>query len=167
MPVYPNTEEESTPSINEQIRSTPAVVDAGSPESPYRERITTHAPPLRSHESSGHTMSTQTLVMTTEVISRTIVPNNDDDATNHVQQQDPQHIRDTFNIALGRAPGGPGGPGGPNRPRGPNDPYGGPDPVPPTHLIPIQPAGDLKPVGIPPLIFDGDRTHADAFLQEL
>src|SRR5712671_6272266 len=141
-------------------------------------------------------MSTQTLATNTEIISRTIVPGGDD-PPDPGQHENPQHIRDTFDIALGRAPGGPAGPGGPGgpagpggpggpagpggpggpagpggpgRPGGPNDPYGGPPgpaAIPPTHLIPIQPVGDLKPAGIPPLLFDGDRTRADAFIQEL
>ncbi len=67
-------------------------------------------------------------------------------------------------------PGGPGGPGGPEGPGGPNNPYGGPnDPgaIPPTHLIPIQPGGDLKPAGIPPLLFDGNRTCTDTFIRKL
>src|SRR5216683_2081967 len=108
-------------------------------------------------------MSTQTLVTNTEIISQTLVPGGDDPSV-RTQHENPQHIRDTFDIALGRAPGGPG------RPGGPNDPYGGPnDPgaIPPTHLIPVQPAGDLKPAGIPPLLFDGDRTRANAFIREL
>ena len=81
-----------------------------------------------------------------------------------VPHKNPHHIQDTFDIALGRAPGGPGGPGGPNDPFGePNDPGA----IPPAHLIPIPPGGDLKPAGIPPLIFDGNRTHADTFIREL
>src|SRR5216683_1875324 len=114
-------------------------------------------------------MSTQTLAMTTEVITRTLVPGRDDPSPG-AQHENPQHIRDTFNIALGRAPGGPGRPGGPGGPGGPGDPYGNPNepgPIPPAHLIPIQPAGDLKPAGIPPLLFDGDGTRADAFIREL
>jgi len=114
-------------------------------------------------------MSTQTLATNTEIISRTLVPGGDDPPAG-TQHENPQHIRDTFNITLGQAPGGPNGPGGPGGPRGPNDPYGGPNgpgAIPPTHLIPIQPTGDLKPVGIPPLLFDSDRTRADAFIQEL
>src|SRR6266853_995779 len=108
------------------------------------------------------TMSTQTLVTNTETISRTIVPGGDN-PPDPVQHENLQRIHDTFDIALGRAPGGPGGPGGPG------DPYGNPNepgPIPPAHLIPIQPAGDLKPAGIPPLLFDGDRTHTDAFIRE-
>src|SRR5712671_6110308 len=114
-------------------------------------------------------MSTHNLATNTETISRTIVPGGDD-PPEPVQHENPQHIRDTFDIALGRAPGGPDGPGGPGGSGGPNDPYGGPPgpaPIPPAHLIPIQPVGDLKPAGVPPLLFDGDRTRADAFICEL
>src|SRR6266851_565270 len=68
-PVYPDTEEESTPSLNVQIRSSLAVVDASGPGSPHRERISSHSTPIRRYKSSGHTMSTQTLALTTEVIS--------------------------------------------------------------------------------------------------
>jgi len=117
-------------------------------------------------------MSTQTLATNTEIISRTLVPGGDNPSV-RTQHENPQHIRDTFDIALGRAPGGPSGPGGPGGPGGlggPDDPYGGPHnlgAIPPAHLIPIQPAGDLKPAGIPPLLFDGDRTCTDAFIREL
>ncbi len=110
-------------------------------------------------------MSIQTIATTTEVISQTIVSGGDDEPPPSNQHQNPQHIRDTFNIALGRAPGGPGGPGGPE---GPRDPHRGPNipgGIPPAYLIPIQPTGDLKPAGIPPLIFNRDRTHADAFIK--
>ncbi len=70
MPIYPDTEEEeSALSINVQIRGTPAIIDTSSPGSPHRERITSQNTPIRRHESSGHTMSTQTLATTTEVIS--------------------------------------------------------------------------------------------------
>src|SRR5216683_3323922 len=99
-------------------------------------------------------MSTQTLATNTETISRTIVPGGDD-SPDPVQHENPQHIRDTFDIALGRAPGGPDGPGGPGGSGGPNDPYGGGPPrpaaIPPIHLIPSQPAADLNPSRMPPL----------------
>ena len=114
-------------------------------------------------------MSTQTLATNTKIISHTIVSGGDD-SPNPAQHKNPQHIRDTFDIALGRALGGPNSPGGPGRPGGPGDPYGNPNnpgAIPPAHLIPIQPTGDLKPAGIPPLLFDGDRMRADAFIREL
>jgi hypothetical protein len=81
------------------------------------------------------------------------------------QIQNPQRIRDTFNITLGRASRPPNRPGGPGRPRGP----GGPEepPVPPAHLIPIQPAGELKQAGMTPKVCDRERTKAEAFLREL
>ncbi len=115
-------------------------------------------------------MSTQTMVTITEIISRTIAPrgNNNPPPPLHTSNhhQNPQHIRDTFDIALRRAlggPGGPGGPGDPHSPRGPNISGG----IPPAHLIPIQPGTDLKPAGIPPIIFNGDHTCADAFICKL
>jgi len=166
-PVYPNTEDKSTPSIDIQIRSTPAVIDASGLGSPHRERNSQQGTPINRTNSDTHcsaTMSIQTLVMATEVISCTLVPGGDDEPPPSMQHQNPQHIRDTFDITLGRAPrgsGGPGGPGGPEGPGGPRDPFGGPNApgaIPLTHLIPIQPAGDLKPAGILPLLFDGDRT---------
>jgi len=163
MPAYPDTEDESTPLIDVQIRSTPAVVKTSSPGSPHRERGTQQGTPIGYHAHSSHTMSTQTLAMTTEVISRTLAPTDNEPPTS-TQHENPHHIRDTFDIALGQAPGGPSGP------RGPNNPFGGPNNlgvIPPTHLIPIQPTEDLKTVGIPPLLFNGDRTHADAFIREL
>ncbi len=117
-------------------------------------------------------MSIQTLATSTETIARTIVPGGDgsspppDPSNTH---QNPQHIRDTFNIALGRTlggPGSPGDPGGHDRPGGPGGPneLGG---IPLAHLIPIHPAADLKPAGIPPNIFNGDQTCTDAFIHEL
>ncbi len=161
-PIYPDTEDESVPSINEQIRSTPAIVDMSGPGSPHRERNTHQGTPIGCNAHGSHTMSTQTLVTMTEVISRTLVPGGDDKPPHiSMQYKNPQHIRDTFNIALGQAPGGPSGPRGPGGPSGSGDPFGGPNnpgAIPPTHLIPIQPTGDLKPAGIPPLIFHGDRT---------
>jgi hypothetical protein len=78
------------------------------------------------------------------------------------QTQDPQQIRDTFDIALGWAPRSPNRPGGPGGPGGPGEP-----PVPPAHLIPIQPAGELKQASMTPQPFDGERTKAEAFLREL
>ncbi len=168
-PVYPDTEDESTPSIDIQIRSLQAIVEADSPGSPHRKRSGQQGTPIRTNANCSFAMSTQTLATNTETISRTIVPGGDD-PPNPVQHENPQHIRNTFDIALGRAPGGPDGPGGPGGPGGPNDPYGGPPgqaAIPPAHLILIQPTGDLKLAGIPPLLFDGDRTRADAFVREL
>ena len=109
-------------------------------------------------------MSTQTMVKTMETISQTIVPKGDNSAppppntSNH--HQNPQHIRDTFDTAFGRAPGGPRGPRGPGNPHGP----GG---IPPAHLIPIQPGADLKPAGIPLIIFDRDHMCTDTFMHKL
>src|SRR6266851_5764636 len=167
-PTYPDTEDESTPSIDVQIRSSRAIVEADSPGSPYRERSDHQGTPVRTNANRSFAMSTQTLATNTETISRTIVPG-DDEPSVPAPHENPQHIHDTFNIALGRAPGGPDGPGGPGGPGGPNDPHGGPHVpvIPPGHLIPIHPVGDLKPAGVPPLLFDGDRTHADAFIHEL
>ena len=166
-PVYPDTDEESIPSIDVQIRSTPVVIEPSGLGSPHRERNTQQGAPTYwtdSHTCNSTTMSTQTLVMTTEVISHTLVPGGDDEPPPSNQHQNPQHIRDTFDIALGQASGGPRGPEGPGDPfRGPNTSGG----IPPAHLIPIQPAGDLKPVGIPPLLFHSDRTQADGFIREL
>jgi hypothetical protein len=68
------------------------------------------------------------------------------------QPQDPQHIRDIFDVALGRAPCPPNGPGGPGGPGGPE----GPPHMPLAHLISIQPAGDLKQVGMTPQVFNRD-----------
>jgi hypothetical protein len=39
--------------------------------------------------------------------------------------------------------------------------------VPPAHLIPIPHGADLKPAGMPPQVFNRDRTQAEAFLREL
>jgi len=79
------------------------------------------------------------------------------------QSQDPQHIRDIFNITLRRSPRPPDGPGGPG---GPGEP-GGPPAIPPGHLVPVQPVGDLKQAGMTPQVFEGDQMKAEAFLREL
>jgi hypothetical protein len=81
------------------------------------------------------------------------------------QSQNPQWIRDTFDIALRHAPRPLGGPGGPNGPGGPGG-LGEPA-IPPNHLIPIQLAGEIKQAGMTPQPFDGERTKAEAFLREL
>src|SRR5712671_7909409 len=78
-PVYPETEDESIPSIDIQIRSTLAIIEASGPGSPHRERRTQHSTPIGTHSHSSHVMSTQTLVTTTEVISKTLVPGDNDD----------------------------------------------------------------------------------------
>src|SRR5216683_4317440 len=149
--VYPDTEEETDDSTNVQIRNTPALIDISGPGSPHCTRSNEQGTPSRlipiNDTHNSNPISTQTMATMTETISQTIAPGGDNDApppntSNH--HQNPQHIRDTFNITLRRAPGGPrgpGGPGDPNRPRGPNATGG----IPSAHLIPIQPAGDLKP----------------------
>src|SRR5216683_3889685 len=114
-PVYPDTEDESTPSIDVQIRSTQAIVEPSGPGSPHRERNDQQGTPIRTNVNCSFAMSTQTLAMTTEIISHTLVPGGDDPPT-AAQHENPQHIRDTFDIALGRALGGPNGPGGPSGP---------------------------------------------------
>jgi hypothetical protein len=120
-------------------------------------------------------MSIQTMVAATETIVWTITGGGDEDMlppNSDTHHQNPEHIRDTFDIALRWAPGGPRRPGGPRGPGGPGG-LGGPgDPhaargIPPTHLIPILPGADLKPAGLPPQVFNGDWTWAEAFLQEL
>src|SRR6266853_6917202 len=77
-PVYPETEDESTPSIDIQIRSSRAIVEADSLGSPYRERSDHQGTPVRTNANHSFTMSTQTLAMNTETISRTIVPGDDE-----------------------------------------------------------------------------------------
>ena len=39
--------------------------------------------------------------------------------------------------------------------------------IPPAHLIPIQPAEELKQASMTPQPFDRDRTKAEVFLREL
>src|SRR5712671_1919185 len=110
-PIYSDTEDESTPSINEQIRSTLVVIDTSGPGSPHKERNTHQETPIRHNTYGSHTMSTQTLATATEVISQTLAPRGDDEPPHYsTQHENPQHIRDTFNIALRQTPGGPGGP---------------------------------------------------------
>src|SRR6266851_2465376 len=111
-PTYPDTEDESAPSIDVQIRSTQAVIEPSGPGSPHRERNSQQGTLVRTNANHSFAMSTQTLAMMTEVISRTLVPGGDDPPVS-VQHENPQHIRDTFDIAIGWAPGGPSGPGGP------------------------------------------------------
>src|SRR6266853_4774280 len=55
---------------------------------------------IRHNTYGGSTTSTQTLVTTTEVISCTIVPGGDDEPPPSTQHQNPQHIRDMFDITL-------------------------------------------------------------------
>ncbi len=90
-PTYPETEDESTPSIDVQIRSSRAVVEADSPGSPYRERNDQQGTAIRTNANCSFAMSTQTLAMNTETISRTIVPGGDD-PPDPVQHENPQHI---------------------------------------------------------------------------
>jgi hypothetical protein len=131
---------------NLQIRNTPAVIDPAGPGSPHCPRNAE----LRTSQSlnplDSDVMSTQT-VTATQTIARTLAGGGGGKepppGTSH---QDPQRIRDVFDIALGQAPRPPGVPGGPNGPGGPE----GPPDVPPAHLIPIQPTNDLKQAGIPP-----------------
>src|SRR5216683_331655 len=91
-PVYPETEDESVPSINVQIRSTPAIIEASGPESPHRERRTQQNTPIGSYAHGSCVMSTQTLATTTEVISRTLVPGDNDDPPLRMQHENPHHI---------------------------------------------------------------------------
>src|SRR6266851_4797496 len=65
-PVYPDTEDKSAPSINVQIRSTPAIVKADSPGSPHRERYDQQGTPIRTNANRSFAMSTQTLATNTE-----------------------------------------------------------------------------------------------------
>src|SRR5216683_1175315 len=59
-PIYPNTKDELAPSINVQIRSTLAVIEASGPGSPHRERNPQQGTPIRHNAYGSHTMSTQT-----------------------------------------------------------------------------------------------------------
>ncbi len=160
-PQYPDTEDKESNQTNTQIGNAPAIIDPNGLESPHCPRSNQQGTPSRlipiDNTHHSNTMSIQTLATSTETIARTIVPGGDgsspppDPSNTH---QNPQHIRDTFNIALGRTlggPGSPGDPGGHDRPGGPGGPneLGG---IPLVHLIPIHPAADLKPAGIPPLI---------------
>src|SRR6266853_5994601 len=68
-PVYLDTEDESIPSINIQIRSTLVIVKASGPGSPHRERNTLGTPIEQTNTCNSHTMSIQTLATTSEIIS--------------------------------------------------------------------------------------------------
>src|SRR6266851_908954 len=57
--VYPDTENKSAPSINEQIRSTLAIIETSGLGSPYRERSTQQGTPIGHNTHGSHTMSTQ------------------------------------------------------------------------------------------------------------
>ena len=125
---------------NLQIRGTPAVIDPNGPGSPHHPRSIKLRTPTRTHELSdafsGSAMSTQTISVT-QTIARTLAGGGGDGeppSGPSYQSQDPQHIRDIFNITLRRAPHPPDRPGGPGGPGGPGNP---PD-VPPTHLVPIN-----------------------------
>lgn len=74
-------------------------------------------------------------------------------------------VRNALNTFLRRVPGG-GGPGG----GGPGG--GGPPAAPPTAgpnaaYQPVAVAGDVELMGQPPQIFDGDRTKADDFVDQV
>jgi hypothetical protein len=171
--VYPTPNEDdedlATDLTNLQIRNTLAVIDPSGPGSPHHPRSielrTSSSTNEPTNTPSHNIMSTQTLT-TTQTIARTLAGGGGDgeppSGPSH-QAQDPQRIRDVFDIALGRAPHPPGSPGGPNNPGEP----GGPPNVPPAHLIPIQPANDLKQAGMPPQVFKGDQTKVEAFMREL
>src|SRR5712671_6922514 len=58
-PVYPETKDESVPSIDVQIRSIPAVIEISGPGSPYRERRTQQNTPIGSYAHGSCIMSTQ------------------------------------------------------------------------------------------------------------
>ena len=103
-PIYPDTENKSTASINMQIRSTPAVINTSGPGSPHhnwsiQQGTPTGQPVIDAH--SSNIMFTQTMVATIEIISQTIVPEDNNKPPPNNQHQNPQHIRDMFNIALG------------------------------------------------------------------
>ncbi len=68
-PVYLDIEDKSIPSIDIQIRSTPAIVKASGLGSPHQERNDPGTPSKQTDAHSSYTMSTQTLAITTETIS--------------------------------------------------------------------------------------------------
>src|SRR5712671_2570047 len=86
-PVYPKTEDESVPSIDVQIRSTPVVIETSGPGSPCRERRTQQNTPIGSYAYGSRAMSTQTLATTMEVISQTLVPGDNDDPPLRTQHE--------------------------------------------------------------------------------
>jgi hypothetical protein len=92
---------------NLQIRSTPAVIDPNGPESPHRPRSIELRTSTRSERladaPNSSTMSTQT-VAATQTIARTLAGGGGGEEPppdSRNQSQDPQRIRDTFDIALG------------------------------------------------------------------
>jgi len=100
-PVYPDTEDKSTHSIDGQIKSAPAVIKASGPGSPHRERNSSRGTPIEHYAFGRNAMSPQTLAAMTETISQTIVPGSDGEPTISTQHENPQHIHNTFDIALG------------------------------------------------------------------
>jgi hypothetical protein len=119
-------------------------------------------------------MSTQTMATTTETITCVItMGGGGKDPLPPQSSSNPQHIRDTFDIALGQAfrdprgPRGAGGPGGPCSPCSPGGPGDHAVDIPATHLISIPHRADLKPAGMPAQVFNKDRMQAEAFMREL
>jgi hypothetical protein len=136
-PAEDDAEDLAADLTNLQIRNALAIINPSGPGSPHRPRSIELRAPTRANQPTDtlnrDTMSTQTVTVT-QTIARTLAGGGGDgEPPLGPSHQDPQRIRDVFDIALGRAPRPPGGPGGPNDPRGP----GGPPDVPPAYLIPI------------------------------
>ena len=80
-PTYPDTKEETDNSTNLQIRNAPALIDISSLGSPHHTRSDEQGTPSRfllvNHACDSDPMSVQTMATATETISRTIVPEGD------------------------------------------------------------------------------------------
>ena len=92
--------------INLQIRSTPVTIDPSGPGSPLYPRGIELRTPTRSQSitdaHNSNVMSTQTMAAMMETIARTLAGERDEDPPLDTSSnfQDPQQIRDTFDIAL-------------------------------------------------------------------
>jgi hypothetical protein len=159
--------------VNLQIWGAPVTIDPNSPGSPLHPRSIELGTPTRPQPITDicnhNIMSTQTMVAMTETIGCTLAGGGGDEdppSNPGTYAQNSWRIRDTFDIALRQVPRLPDRPGGPRGPGGPRD-LAEPGGIPPTHLIPIPPAADLRPAGMVPQVFDRDRTKAEVFLWEL
>jgi hypothetical protein len=104
-PQHTNTSKELPDPTDLQIRNTPAVIEPSGPGSPHRPRSIEQRTPSRlvdvTDTCNSNPMATQTMESQTEMVQRALVSGETSNTSNTTLHQNPSHIRDTFNIALG------------------------------------------------------------------